>query len=440
MTGWRKCVSANRSFVSTAPSEVLRWYSRSSPLRRCELIARVGLRQGRSVGRVEDDTLRDQCRREVAGRGLVPAAAAHLTRDAFGEVAFSQLTSLKGLIKQFFSDRPWTTDDDRTLADVMGQGDGWWSHVLGGDFELEFGWRAGDFHIGLSPVAPGAEPAVPDTDEWEGPIELHDRAELLAETFGAAVIPEATPNPRTIRFVTGPIHTGPSRWYASAVDVDDARAAALFREFDAIDNVLVGPDFVAVGLHHSDGWEALLGPVLRVVATQFSGSADPPPPAPTMNDEPATSRTPRAREGSTDIERAWRELGALRADRRDDLVLILAARSSSNIADRQVAARLLAEADPAVAQSAWNDLLADASRTVRRATVDAMVDTERAALRPLLERGLHDADPWIRWKALRGLMGLGIEPSRDAVAPLAADGDFRVRLEATSALRDSTDD
>ena len=142
----------------------------------------------------------------------MPVAAAHLTRDAFGEVEFSQLTPLKGLIKQFFSDRPWTTDDDRTLADVMGPGEGWWSHVLGGDFELEFGWRAGDFHIGLSPVAPGAEPAVPDTDEREGPIEHHDRAELLGETFGTPVIPEATPNPRTIRFVTGPIHTGPSRW------------------------------------------------------------------------------------------------------------------------------------------------------------------------------------------------------------------------------------
>ena len=389
---------------------------------------------------MEDDAARDQCRREVASRGLVPAAAAHLTRDAFGEIEFSQLTPLKGLIKQFFSDRPWTTDDDRALADVMGPGEGRWSHVLGGDFELEFGWRAGDFHIGLSPVAPGAKPATPDTDEREGPIEHQDRTELLDETFGSPVVPEATPNPRTIRFVTGPIHTGPSRWYASAVDVDDTRAAALFRGFDAIDNVLVGPDFVAVGLHRSDDWEVLLGPVLRVVATQFTGSADPPPPAPTMNDEPATSRTPRAREGSTDLERAWRELGALRPDRRDDLDRILAARSSSNIADRQVAARRLADADPAVARLAWDGLLADASRTVRRATIDAIVDTERAALRPLLERGLRDLDPWIRWKALRGLVVLGIEPSRDAVAPLATDGDFRVRLEATSALRDSTDD
>ena len=264
-----------------------------------------------------------------------------------------------------------------------------------------------------------------------------------AETFGSPVVPEATPNPRTIRFVTGPIHTGPSRWYASAVDVDDTRAGALFTEFDAIDNVLVGPDFVAVGLHRPDDWEALLVPVLRIVATQFTATADalrPERSAPTMNDETVASRTPPVRERSTDLERAWRELGALRPDRRDDLDRILAARSSSNVADRQVAARLLVDADPAVARLAWDGLLADASRTVRRATIDAIVDTERAALRPLLERGLRDLDPWIRWKALRGLVVLGIEPSRDAVAPLATDGDFRVRLEATSALCDSTDD
>ena len=397
---------------------------------------------GRSVGRVEDDAVRDQCRREVAARGLVPDAAAHLTRDALGQVEFSQLAPLKGLIKQFFSDRPWTTDDDQALADLMGTGEGWWSHVLGADFELEFGWRDGRFRIELSPAASGAEPAAsePDAGERKDSIEHVGRLEL-ADTFATSVVPEATPNPRTIRFVTGPIHTGPSRWYASAVDVEDPRAAALFAEFDAIDNVLVGPDFVAVGLYRSNDWEALLAPVLSVVAAQFSGTADAPPTtsaAPTTNKTPASSRTAPPRDGDTDVERAWRELGPLRADRPADLDRILAARSSSNLADRHVAARLLVDADPAVAELAWDELLADVSRTVRRATVDAMVDTERGALRPLLERALQDADPWIRWKALRGLVGLGIEPSRGAVTPLATDTDFRVRLEAASALREST--
>jgi HEAT repeat protein len=60
-------------------------------------------------------------------------------------------------------------------------------------------------------------------------------------------------------------------------------------------------------------------------------------------------------------------------------------------------------------------------------------------VRPLLERALDDRDAWTRWKALRGLVDLGIEPSRAAAAPLVTDADFRVRLEAVRALRDPSD-
>jgi HEAT repeat protein len=92
------------------------------------------------------------------------------------------------------------------------------------------------------------------------------------------------------------------------------------------------------------------------------------------------------------------------------------------------------DADPDVARDAWRRLLDDPSRTVRRATVDAMVDTERAALRPLLEHALQDSDAWTRWKALRGLVELGADPSRHAITALGNDPDFRVRLEAARAL------
>jgi HEAT repeat protein len=67
-----------------------------------------------------------------------------------------------------------------------------------------------------------------------------------------------------------------------------------------------------------------------------------------------------------------------------------------------------------------------------------MVDADRPTLRPLLERALGDPDAWTRWKALRGLVELGSEPSRDALTRLATDTDFRVRLEATAALRGHT--
>jgi HEAT repeat protein len=64
-----------------------------------------------------------------------------------------------------------------------------------------------------------------------------------------------------------------------------------------------------------------------------------------------------------------------------------------------------------------------------------MVDDGREELRPLLERALDDADAWVRWKALRGLVELGPEPSRAAIETKADDPDFRVRLEAAAALR-----
>jgi hypothetical protein len=354
-------------------------------------------------------------RREIAARGLTAAAVAHLTRDALGTVDLAALAPVKKLLKRFFSDEPWTDADDRSLADLVGPGDGWWRHELDGRLALEFGWRDGVFRL---------EPSA---------------REALGETFDGPVVPQATPNPRTIRFVTTPIHEGPSRWYESASAVDDPRVARLFADFADVANVLVGPDFVAVGLRRTDAWEHLLDPVLRVVTAEFATATREPAPTDAVEvaarNEPSASRSPSAAPPANALDRAWRELGSLRPDDRADLDRIVAARSSPDAAYRQVAARVLIDADSATAQAAWDRLVEDPSRSVRRATVDAMVDAERPALRALLERALLDTDAWTRWKALRGLVGLGIEPSRGVVAPLADDPDFRVRLEATGALR-----
>ena len=360
-------------------------------------------------------TDRDECRRDVAGRGLTPAAVAHLTRDALSRVDLAHLAPVKTLLKRFFSDEPWTAADDLALAELVGPGEGWWSHELDESLDFEFGWRDRAFRLALS------------------------RRDWLAETFDGSVFPEVTPNPRTIRFVTGQIHEGPSRWYPSEATADDPRVAQLFADFDDVANVLVGPSFVAVGLRRSDRWEELLVPMLRVVASQFAPSAPAGAPGETSDTPPVDvprgtrSRSPDERGGS--VERAWRELGHLRPEQPRDLDEILEARSSPDTATRQVAARLLVGADPDVATAAWEGLLDDPSRAVRRAALDAMVDADRPALRPLLERALRDPDAWTRWKALRGLVALGVEPSRAEVAPLAADPDFRVRLEAAGTLR-----
>ncbi len=114
------------------------------------------------------------------------------------------------------------------------------------------------------------------------------------------MIPEATPNPRTIRFGTGPIQTGPSRWYESAPSAaDDPHVARLFAEFEAdVDNVLVGNDFVAVGVRRPDRWEQMLVPILRAVSTEFVPSAAPAPDAlpPAATAVADASATPRARD------------------------------------------------------------------------------------------------------------------------------------------------
>ncbi len=362
--------------------------------------------------RVRPHSDRDEARRAVAARGLTPDAVAHLTRDALGTIDFAALAPVKKLLKQFFSDESWTSDEDDALAKLVGPGDGWWRHAVDDDLGLEFGWGDGAFRM-----------EVVQTD-------------FRGATFAGPVVPEATPNPRTIRFITPPIHEGPSRWYESAAGVDDPRVARLFAGFDDVANVLVGPDFVAVGLRKADRWEPLLDTILRAVTTEFASIVADPEPVDDLGEssrEASVSRAGPARGGGA-LERAWNDLGSLRPVDPVDLDRILAAATSSDGAVRQVAARLLVDADPDVAASAWGSLLGDPSRGVRRATVDAVVDAERPALRPLLERALADTDAWTRWKALRGLVDLGVEPSRAAVVPLAGDADFRVRLEAARAL------
>ncbi|MDQ1384192.1 MAG: hypothetical protein QOG65_1571 [Actinomycetota bacterium] len=364
------------------------------------------------------DSRRDEGRHEVAARGLTPIAVTHLTVDALGSIDLANLGPVKKLLKRFFSDEAWSSHDDDVLAELVGAGSGWWRHELDDDFRLEFGWRDGAFRLDVAARAAGGE------------------------MFAGPVAPEVTPNPRTIRFVTPPIHDGPSRWYASAAEADDARVARVFAEFDDVANVLVGPDFVAVGLHRPDRWEQVLENMLRLVTAEFATTAAEPGSAhlgAAAVEARGDSRRPQATsesDGGRALEQAWKALGALHATEPGDRDRILASVSSTDRAMRQVAARLVADADAGVAENAWGRLLGDPSRSVRRAVVDAMVDAGRPELRALFERALADGDPWTRWKALRGLVDLGVEASRAAVVALADDPDFRVRLEAARALRD----
>lgn len=392
---------------------------------------------------------RDAARRLVVERGLAAGALGHLT-DAFLDLPFEALGPVKTLLRRYLSTAPWGPDDDAALADAAGPGERWWRRELDADVTLEFGWDGGRFRVAVT-TASAAAAAAPTPDPPSGATD-----DPLAATFDGPVVPEATPNPRTIRFGFGrPVNEGPSRWYeseAAAAAGDDARVVRLFADFDRVANVLVGPDFVAVGLRRPDDWEALLSPVLAVVSEDFGedfGDPDVPPDAPTpavpaggppgragppaRRAAPGTAGAPPVRR--TRLEQAWHDLGALHPADPADLAALLAAATATDQYRRQVAANLLREADPVVASTEWARLADDPVRAVRRATVDAVVDAGRDELRALLERALGDADAWVRWKALRGLAELGPAPSREAIAAKADDPDFRVRLEAAAALR-----
>ena len=258
--------------------------------------------------------------------------------------------------------------------------------------------------------------------------------------FDGAVVPEATPSPRTIRFATPPLGEGPSRAYDPAAVPDDPRVARVFDASAEVTNVLVGPSFVAVTVVHAERWEQLLPVLLRVVTDAFTnGDVAPAGEGAVPAVGVPSTGGPAGAAPRRGLEQAWSELAGARPDAGDDLDRIVAASRAAEPAHRQVAAILLAEADASVADLHWARLVDDPSRSVRRATVDTIGDAGRGELRPLLEHALDDPDAWIRWRALRGLAALGGTASRSAVGACTVDPDFRVRLEAARVLRDATD-
>jgi len=432
----------------------------------------------------------------VVERDLVRVAFEHLTVDAFMTLPFEALAPTKRLLKRYFSRAPWTATDEEALAGVVGPGHGWWCRDLDADVSLAYGWVDGRFGVNaVSTLAePGDVPAVPadhvpadrvpagDVPADGSPDEAPTvpSADPLVGSFDGPVVPEATPNPRTVRFQVGPLHAGPSRWYVrpsepkrsggetrgepAASVADEPGVRRLFAEFTEVANVLVGPEFVAIGLRRSDDWEHLLVPVLAVVTEEFApfesvtiddaaprvmggpagagavAGSVPERNAGSVPERNAGSVPERNAGGATSrrvsrLERAWRDLGLLRPAEAADLDRVLAAVHDDDPARRQVAANLLREADADVAAAEWARLVVDAVRSVRRAAADAMVDVNRQELRPLLEAALSDTDSWVRWKVLRGLAQLGARASRQAIAAHADDADFRVRLEAASVLR-----
>jgi len=207
----------------------------------------------------------DTARARVVAHGLTAKAFAQLTPVVTGlGLSLEALGPVKQLQKRFFSDAPWTADDDEALADAFGPGvEGMSSFELEPGLTLLWGWEEGRFRLRVASDEPTSGDDAASGDDAP-------TAEL-GDLFDGVVVPEATPSPRTIRFATPPLHAGPSRAYASAAAATDPRVARLFADFDVVTDVLVGPDFVAVTISRPDRWEQVLEPMLRVVNEEFVG-------------------------------------------------------------------------------------------------------------------------------------------------------------------------
>lgn len=356
------------------------------------------------------DSPSDLARRGIAEAGLIADASAHLTAEVAMHLAFEQLGPFKTYLKKFFSSGSWTDADAEGLADLVGEGTGWWEHRLG-PFVMAHGWDAGRYRLTAS-----------------GDPESH-RSSIFDRAFSGPVIPEPTPHPRKVKFTTGG-RPAPGIWHVGGDSPEDPRAAAVLA-LPGVSDVMVAGHFVTIGLHRSESWEERLDEMIEIV-TQLFWSGD----SAAVDED--YSRNEMIAEARTGV--SIDDLHMMDPDAPEARVAIEEALTASDPRVRRVALAVAAESD----DTAWVvDTLADGyrdpARIVRRMAIDAAGDREDEPFRPLLEAAAGDEDAWIRWRALRGIRDIGVGASRATVTALASDPDFQVRFEAEAARRELSD-
>jgi hypothetical protein len=348
-----------------------------------------------------------EARRRIAAAELVGIASNHLLVDLYSTIEFSDLVAVKNLLKKFFSAQPFETSDEERLDMLLRrnveQAEGWFEHDLCQGLRLIHGFDGETYRLW----------ATGGSD---------DEASIFDRVFSGPVQPEATPNPRHVRFVIGG-EPAPGIWFRGGDELTDDRAAALLEDPDVTD-VLVAGDFVAVGLRRAAMWKERLDDLVETVTSLFW----------TPDREVVDLQGP-----TRDELVAGQSGGALHLLNPDDpasRVTLAEARHSDDARARRMAVATLAQSsDLDFAVSTLNDAYGDSSRIVRRTVIDSAVDLEEEAVRNLLELALGDEDDWIRWKAVKGLSDLGLGSSVPAIEALADDPDFQVRFEVAAALR-----
>ncbi len=318
-------------------------------------------------------------------------------------------------LRRFFSEGPWTVEDDAGLSGLVGPGEGWTEEELAPGIRLSYGWRSSHFKIEIDtdPLPSDAGGAsAPAAVEAPPIVPVHERT--LGDTFEEFVIIETRRNPSEVRFATGPVATGKGGRFTRAEQGSSAAVAALFREFDDIEVVRIEPTSVSVTLGDQEQWRVILLRVFDTVTAAFV------PPRVTAPD--------RA------YERAVSEIGAIDVTSPRDLARLIDATSSPDAAFRRLAAAKLELADPLLVAKPWTRSLEDSSRAVRRAAIRAAAHVSRPDLRLLYERALADKDACVRYYALRGLAQIGVGRAAGSVERRKTDDDLRVRFAADAAL------
>jgi hypothetical protein len=359
---------------------------------------------------------RDAARLRIARAGLTQAAVERVSRQSFGRMPITLVDRARAQLRRFFSEGPWTVEDDAGLSGVVGPGEGWTDEELAPGIRLSYGWRFGSFKIDVEAddetPTPGATAGASETATAPPVVPAHERT--LGDTFEEFVIIEAGRSPNELRFATGPIMGGKSGRFTREEQGSWASVAALFREFDAIELVRIEMGSVSVALGNPEQWRDILLRVFDTITTAFV--------------PPRVSVPDRA------YERAVKEIGGLDVSNPRDLARLLDATSSPDAAFRTLAAAKLEVADPLLVAKPWTHSLEDSSRTVRRAAIRAMAHVARPDLRLLFERALGDKDACVRYYALRGLAQIGVGRADQSVERRKMDDDLRVRFAAQAAL------